>query len=263
MKPFVIACLLLATPAGAATTYVDTTEVFSVTIPNRWHAERANFSVTHYRGVFFCVNNKAPGIRIHDVNGGYVTDMADKLPKGTVYVDFAHFDGPARVAMFGPGRDDTAEQMLRAFVRSPEKNSGKDGLEWYELNFMKWGGNWNIWIFCRKPYDRKDFQHALEMLETLQFPELPITSAHQAVKAAMEKLPAAGKTYDPRAGVGDCSPEDGWLARGGRFGSRETRVLRQGKRFDVVFRLYTTPNGKDVAHEWKYLVQRDGSVTTQ
>jgi hypothetical protein len=79
----------------------------------------------------------------------------------------------------------------------------------------------------------------------------------------MEKLPRAAIQYDPRAGVGDCAVEDGWLASGGRMGMRETRVVRSGDIFAVTFRLYTTGSSHDVAGEWKYLVHRNGSVTTQ
>ncbi len=247
----------------------DPLRPFTVDVPRGWFAKAANFSVMHYRDVFAVVNNLSDSVRVTDkkIPNGWTNSLetvAEQLPPGTVYVDFAHFEGPGRSAAYGPGREDSFEKELASFLRNPSTKS-TPALDTYELDFMKWGSHWDVRVYCRKPYNVEDREHAFKMLASLRFFERPVVNFAQAVGVAMKHLPAFAQPVDTRADSSDacCFGGDAWLANGGRYGHRETRIEKTDDGFEVVFVLYEDGNGEKRKGEWHYLVRWDGTVNSR
>ncbi len=251
-------------PAGPAAdaARADPLRPFTVDVPGGWFAEAADYSVMHYRDVFAIVNNRSPDLRITDkalpngVANGLDT-VAEQLEPGTVYIDFAFFEGPDRSARYRPGREDSFDRELAAFLKNPEAHS-TSALDEYRLSFIKWGSQWDVRIYCRKPYTRQDRDLAFDVLRSIRFFERPIVNSAQAVGLAIQFLPPEAQI--PKDSDDSCGAGEAWLANGGLQGNRSTRVTKTEEGFEVTFVLHEDNHGEGQPGEWHYLVRWDGSV---
>ncbi len=247
--------------------YHDALRGFAFDVPPGWNAEKAEFSACHYRDVFAVVCNRDTVHRVTEQQTGNTWTygpevIANQLPPGAVYIDMAISEGPGASASYGPCRDDSFERERQSFLRNPKK-WGTNDLDAYTLNFVKWGGRWEILIACKKPYSKQDREMAFELVRSLRFLEVPIVNAAQAVGAAVEFVPAFAQPVDSIAGPnGECAccVDCGWLANGGRDGRRQTLLKRLDDGFAVTFLLFEDGNSDRVEGTWSYLVRWDGTV---
>jgi len=248
----------LAGQLTGVTTYTDSLGAFSVDIPQGWRVESVNYSVSHYRCVFLCINSSGEAVRVEDETVGNVTtnspeSMARQLKPGVVYLDFATFEGPGRSRMFGPGREDSFQPSLKAFLSNKEPAFTSREIDVFRLSFFQCGSRWDVMVACRKPYKADELRRAFEILKSLRFHDLPIVNEAQAVGAAVRCLPPA-----ERGEVGECL-SFGWLAMPGRSGEYQTEVFRAGENF-VVTLVRLDGSTDDVVRTWSFLVRRNGVV---
>jgi hypothetical protein len=192
----------VVSPAGDAFA-ADPRRPFEVDIPREWFAAAANFWVMHYRDVFAVVNNRSSKLRVTDkrVPNGWVNNLesvAEQLEPGTVYVDFACFEGPGGSACYGPGREDSFSREIALFLDDRKPENSTSDLDAYVLEFYKWGSRWDVRVYCRKPYSNTDRDRAFKMLRGLRFFELPIVNKAQAVGAAIKHLPPRSANPEER-----------------------------------------------------------------
>jgi hypothetical protein len=216
----------------------------------------------HYRDVIAVVNNRSKQLRVTDkrVANGWINTMesvAEQLEPGTIYIDFAHFEGPGGFARYGPGREDSFTRELASFLKQPTPMHSNAELDAYALTFCKWGSRWDVQVYCRKPYSKKDREHAFQMLSGMRFLERPIVNSAQAVGRAVDFLPAEARI--PMSDNVDCA-SDGWSAYGGQNGRHVTRIDKTDEGFEVTFVLLEVDSTKKQHGEWRYLVRWNGSV---
>jgi hypothetical protein len=236
------------------TTYADSLRAFSVAVPAAWHKIPADYNFARYLWVFLSINNQAPGFHLADEStriqryGSFLNMVATQLKPGMVYVDFAHGEGPASVPHYGAGREHSFETALAKLVERSKPASGTEDIDFDQLDFVKWGTGWHIYLYCRKPYASRDRDLAIEMIKSLRFSETPIVNDAQAVGVAVRHLP-------PNA-----EPTGEWPAINARDGRYSTTIEHVGNAFSVTFVLYATGVSDEVSWRWTYLVNRDGSV---
>ncbi len=252
----------IAGPAADAAR-ADPFRPFTVDLPRGWFANAANYSVMHYRDVFAIVNNRSRALRVTDkaLPNGWEHSMdavAEQLEPGTCYIDFAFFEGPARSARYRPGREDSFDQALTAFLKNRKPERSTSLLDEYVLNFIKWGSQWDVRVYCRKPYTRQERDLAFDVLRSFRFFERPIVNSAQAVGLAIQFLPPEAQIpndSDDLCGVGEA-----WLANGGQSGNRSTRISKTEEGFEVKFVLHRNSHGQGQAGQWQYLIRWDGAV---
>lgn len=252
----------IAGPAADAAR-ADPSRPFTVDLPRGWFAKAANYSVMHYRDVFAVVNNRSPALRVTDKtlpNGRtHSTDtVADQLEPGTCYIDFATFEGPGRSARYRPGREDSFDRALAAFLKNRKPERSTSLLDEYVLRFIKWGSQWDVRVYCRKPYTRQERDLALDVLRSIRFFERPIVNGAQAVGLAIQFLPPEAQI--PKDSDDLCAAGEAWLANGGQYGNRTTRITKSDEGFEVTFVFHEDGVGGSQDRRWEYLVRWDGEV---
>jgi hypothetical protein len=144
-------------PADGGQVYEDKARKFRITIPKGWSATPASYAVQHYRDVFLCINSKGnKSLRVTNERKGNTErynaeTVAAQLSPGTVYIDFAIFDGPGGSRNF-KGKPDTVKNDLLPLLKSykPVKAAGGK-LSVAALSFLKGGHNWDIYVVFREP----------------------------------------------------------------------------------------------------------------
>ncbi len=241
----------------------DPSRPFKVELPRGWFGSAARFSVMHYRDVFAVVSNRSPDLRVmdrHQPDGCSYTlaGIAEQLEPGTIYIDFAFFEGPGGSARYRPGREDSFDRELAKFLKQPERENSSDLLDQYVLDFIKWGSHWDVRVYCRKPYSEHDRSLAFQVLRSIRFLERPIVNGAQAVALAMQFLPREARI--PENSDDLCGMGESWLAYGGQFGNRSTRITKTEEGFEVAFVLHENGHGEGEKGRWQYLVRWDGSI---
>jgi internalin A len=186
--------------------YEDKTRRFRLTIPSGWSATPASYSVMHYRDVFLCINNRGDkALRVIDKRDDsgkpYWWDwVAEQLEPGSVYLDFAVWDGPIHsiAPEFG---SHTVGTKSRPFSGEFHHNTFADGkLTVIEISFIKDKQEWNLYAYMRNPVEDSERAKAEEMLRSFQFLDVPerprrepASESQARAVAEIEKL--QGKVY--------------------------------------------------------------------
>jgi hypothetical protein len=157
-------------------TYEDKTRGFKVTIPSGWSATPASFSVQHYRDVFLCINNQGnKALRVvHKREGNTETygpaAAAEQLKPGTVYIDFAYFEGPGGTRNT-KGIADTVGKMPFSEKLKPSKFADEK-ISRLEYSFIKHERRWHVYAYFREPVKDDVRTKAMELLRSFEFSTL-------------------------------------------------------------------------------------------
>jgi hypothetical protein len=193
--------LLVFLASGTFTTevarkYRDKNQGFRVSVPVSWTVVPGRFHVSHHRYVQLTLNNcNDPDLRVKDWTEGTRTTYGPstvslQLPPGAVYIDVAKRDGPPPLMPpFAWLPDDLPESKIARFLADTPVHWDTAELKAYEIDFLKWGWNWDIRIYCRKPFEKCDLEEAFQIVRSLRFSDVPIATSWQAIEAVIPHLP--------------------------------------------------------------------------
>ncbi len=156
-------------------TFEDKSRHFRITIPSGWSVTPVSYSVMHYRDVFLCINsrgNKALRIankRTDNMETYNPDTVAEQLEPGTVYIDFAFFEGPGGRRNF-KGKPDTVGPKSRPFPKKldPAKVAGGK-LSMIELSFINAERRWHVYAYLREPVKDELRAKAMDVLRSFRF----------------------------------------------------------------------------------------------
>ena len=247
-------------PNYASTLYKSPKYSFSFELPDGWIAIDTVYSVMHYRNVFLCINNIADEkLAITNKSEGRRTSynpsvVSKQLHPGTVYIDFAFFEGPGIYApQFCGKRADTFEENRNSLFHRDIHDAWKtDHLTTHFFDFFKWGHNWSVFVYFREPVSEVDKLAAFNLIKNLSFMEFPITSQIQAGAIAAANVPQDVRNLIMR------------IEDDGGCGSLclHSLIVRSCKIMGTEFLVTLELMGRadDPSPQWMYLVSQDGDV---
>ncbi len=160
--------------------YVDAARGFRLDIPDGWSATPAAYPVMHYRDVFLCVNSAGnKGLRVVEKQEGNTSTynaetVAEQLEAGTVYLDFAYFEGPGQTGL--PGVPDSVGSDLANMLKDIKPALAAGGkLSTLDLSFVKGERRWSVFIYFREPVPEAVRARAWDVLRSFQFTQLSTT----------------------------------------------------------------------------------------
>ena len=185
MRGDLLSILLVVLTIGTSPTevtreYQDKVQGFGISVPAGWTIVPGRFHVSHYRYVQLTLNNcNDIDLRVKDRTEGSRTSYGPstvslQLPPGAVYIDVAKWDGPPTLMppiAWSP--DDLPEARIARFLADTPVRWETTELEAYKIDFLKWGWSWDIRIYCRKPFERRDLEDAFQIVRSLKFSDVP------------------------------------------------------------------------------------------
>jgi hypothetical protein len=229
-------------------------------LPLGWVAFEADYSVMHYRDVFLCINSVGSDSlhveggqradRLSRMFGSYNAEVvADQLPVGAVYIDFAFAEGPASGPHFSGPRSDTFESAVDPLACEHSWQAWQtQRLTTHQFEFSKWGHSWSIFMYFREPVSPSNKQAAFDVIKSITFVDRPITSGMRAAAEAFDALPH--------------SVRDSVMQRDGDCDCCDTRgIYPRWEEKGTDFQVTLVQDGFPALRRWKYLVTRGGAVT--
>jgi len=247
------------TVATCWTTHSDSLGGFTVSVPSSWHLVLEQYRFARYLTVFLSVNNQLQNFNLHDRKfppdglPKYFRRMAaSQLKPGMIYVTFAHSaGGPLGAPHYGEDQGGASFESSLAQLSQDVHTPSDRNLDFDQIDFVRWGTPWHIYLYCMTPYSPHDRSLAIEMIKSLRFRDVPIVSDAQAIGVALRSLPP------------EAEPDGDWPSINTRRGKYRTTVTRVGAAFSVTLVLYVSDASKEVSGQWTYLVQADGTASAQ
>lgn len=256
--------LLLAQPIAAHHLPVLGADglVVNVSLPEKWRLSRqgSDDSWNTARAVVFAANDIGDDSLIvgaiqKDSPGGKQISFGPEsfeaaLRPGTVYVECGYIAGgpPATSPPYAWTDEEKPATAIKSGLRSPDKSWTTASLMTWRITFVHWGLNWQAFVAARPPYSKRDLDQAFSILESLQFPDIPVVHPRQAAEVAIPALsPEFREQFLPDPKCGCC-----------RRYAVDTVVIAQG--FHVTFTLLDAQTGKPLQSQ-SVDVARDGRAT--
>ncbi len=176
-------------------TYTDEERHFRFQYPDTWKVASGLKVVAHYTDVFVAINSAGRDDFWNGKDrargsgpGGKPPPTTDRLPAGSIYMDFAIQDGPGPVS--GHIIEDLPDFELVSMLDRAEKHVGEGGRSVLRsIGFNKWGRFWRISVCCVEPVTEENWKMARRVLESFQFENIPVGNERWAVNQAHDHLP--------------------------------------------------------------------------
>src|SRR5262245_44942247 len=246
-------------------------DAVSLKLPPGWSYQDTSYSINHYTDVFGIVRNPAAGsVAPHDSvwpsgNGARTVACAPwviraQLPDHSVIILFTHLAGPPGDWMWEFREDTVGERLVEGLDTLTTGWQSQEGLAAQHIRFCKWSESWYIAAYAPAPLGSMDRNAVRAVLESIEFPLLPVVQAEQALRYAWKVLPEELRNADlpgcPRAAQASrdpCSSEGGTIQRtyhalfdvelGSEENRRRTLVVQQDTSFAVTFEVGNRTDG--------------------